>query len=103
MRYQLAEQIIRDMETLLDISKDELTGYGRKAHISSCRKVAFALIRDKTILTLSEIGELFNKNHKSVWEGIRTLNKLDPYYLDVYELLKDKDYGTSSENQSTML
>lgn len=55
------------------VTVEGLKSKGRTKAISEPRRLAAYLLRDRTILTLDEIGDLFNRDHTTIIYALRTV------------------------------
>jgi chromosomal replication initiator protein len=65
--------MIREAEKIIDIvaaasgySVDDLVGKRRNRHLTAWRHFAMKEVRTRTLLSTTEIGLLFNRDHSSV-------------------------------------
>lgn len=74
----------------LRVEKKALIGRGRPRELVEARHIAFYLMRKLTGLTLTQIGEIFNRDHSTVIYGIETcedLMEVDiPFQRKVYRV-----------------
>lgn len=61
---------------LEDLTGEDFSVKGRKRNIVELRWVAFKLTRTLTRLSLTQIGELYNKDHATVLHGIKQFDLL---------------------------
>jgi chromosomal replication initiation ATPase DnaA len=88
-----AYRIMLIVSECYNLSIDELTGKCQDAKHKIARHIAIHIVRQKTDLTLKNIGELFNRNYTTVIHSCQTIDNYCRYdkqfekeYLNVLEL-----------------
>jgi chromosomal replication initiator protein len=75
--------IIKEIGSYFGLPEDYNKLKSRKGELIKARQIAMYFIKKHTILSLHEIGRLFNKDHSTVISAIRNVNN----YIDT-----DKNY-----------
>lgn len=70
------DRIVKAVCDYFKISKTSLVRGGRHTKYAHARYIAFLLLHKHTVLTKSEIGKIFNKDHTTVIHGIKKVNDL---------------------------
>lgn len=90
----VANRIIDIVCERFDLSKSELISANRSATPKTARHIASDIIYQKTKLTKTAIGDLFNRHHTTVIHSIQTIEdwrKFDATfnktYLKIFELV----------------
>lgn len=80
--------IIRSVSDHFDVPRGELLGTRRTKSVAVARQALMWAIRQKTFLSLEEIGSYLNRDHSTVLHGIRrTQERIDEGKLDLSGLL----------------
>ena len=69
------------------VTVESMTSRSRTARVAAARQLAMTLIREGTMLSLAEIGSLFDRDHGTVIHAIkatRKRNQTDPAAAAVY-------------------
>lgn len=86
------QQIKQLIETELNI---EINAKSRKRENVYARAIYFKICRDKTYLSLKEIGDTLKLNHATVLHGINkvfpTFEIYNPEYMEVYRKIKNSE------------
>lgn len=86
-RHLSPEIVVKDVCRRYDLSVDDLKSECRKRDLVFPRHLAMYLIKQRTGLSLSKIGEMFNRDHTSVMHAIRTIQN----YIDTDSLNKREE------------
>ena len=89
----IAYRMIDQVCERFNLTRKELFGSGRRTGVAIPRLLAMYLVREKTKLTLKEIGTIFQKNGQgTVWKAWRRIKdyKHDPELKKVIEPLLGK-------------
>jgi chromosomal replication initiation ATPase DnaA len=86
-----------------ELTQMDLTAKTRKRAVVDVRRVAFKVTKSLTRISLTSIGELYNKDHATVLHGIKTFDNLydSPDFKESRDLYK-KIYGTFLEIQQNL-
>ena len=76
--------IIQHVCQYYKIKQSDIESSRRDEHLVKARSLLYCLLREKSSLSLDQIGELFNRTHATVIHGIR-LGK-DRYKADLKKL-----------------
>jgi len=77
------EKIINAICEHFKITKTNLVRGGNYPKYSHARYIAFMLLHKHTVLTKSEIGRMFNKDHTTVIHGIRKVQDMISINLEI--------------------
>lgn len=61
--------VLRTVAEYFDVSEDELRGAALNRRTTHARHHAWAMLRDRTTLSLYDIGKLFHRHHTTVMSG----------------------------------
>lgn len=70
------EKIVETVALLYQVEEQEILGKGQKQNIVLPRKVAMYLCRHKLSLPFQKIGKAFQRDHSTVMESVRYIEKL---------------------------
>lgn len=83
------DRIIHSVTRATMITREEMEGSSRKAHIVRARHIAFKLMRDKTKLSYISIGGYFNhRDHSTVVHGVNSINHQMNYCPIIQSIMK---------------
>lgn len=74
MQPQIAKQIILETAQEMGVYAFDIIGACRVDKVSMARAVAMWRVADKTSMSLTQIGNVFNKDHSTVIHAIRRMN-----------------------------
>jgi len=98
---ELAEKIIDQICRRYKVTREEMFGGAHKPSIAHPRLLAMYLVREKTSLTLKEIGVIFHKEGQgTVWKAWRRIKdyKFDPSLRTMVEsLIQQTESGSDVE------
>lgn len=88
-------QVMRDV--LLSVHKvfevPDVRGESRSKQVSQARLAAYMLAREMTRYSLPELGEVFHRDHSTVYNGIQSAKRLmkqDSWFADQVKRARDK-------------
>ena len=70
-----AKKIVETVSKKYGIPVDELYGKSRSKPVSNARNVAIFVIRKITSLSLKDVGQLFNRDHTTIMNSIKSVEK----------------------------
>ena len=80
------DKCLNNIANALEVSVTDILGKNRQRHIVTARTIAIKTIRDNTLLTLKQIGIIFNKHHSSLIHLCTQYDVMlkykDKYFLD---------------------
>lgn len=82
---QLFRDVLHGCAKAFDVPERELLGDSRTKQLAQARLAAYSLARELTRLSLHELGEAFNRDHSTVFQGVRAaarLAKKDEWFAD---------------------
>ncbi len=74
MQPQIAKQIILETAQEMGVHAFDIIGATRVDAVSRARAVAMSRVADKTSLSTTQIGRIFNKDHSTVIHAVRRMN-----------------------------
>lgn len=86
----MTEIIINAAAAAFGVTVEEMKSKTRRREVAYARYTAMRLIRENTKLLLSEIGELFGRDHATALHGIRRHSELRVYedYIKPFTMAK---------------
>src|SRR5262245_36151510 len=69
----VAADIRRVVTTFFGVTDNQLDGRSRAGSIARIRQIAFYLCRTRTAQSLPEIGRAFDRDHSTIWHGVRRI------------------------------
>lgn len=96
----LINRLSQNSMPFIENKRAALMSKTRHRPVVEARQMIFKILRENTILTFSEIGFLFNKNHATVIFGIKSItnvietNRDTAYKFRIIELDYKMNYGS---------
>lgn len=87
------KEIIAATANVYGVSVDDIIGRSRKRAITDARHVAIYLTRHNTLLTMTDIGDIFGRDHATVIHSINKVEdmlKFDRLMKENYRLISKK-------------
>ncbi|NLB28998.1 MAG: hypothetical protein GX823_02050 [Clostridiales bacterium] len=84
-----ADIIVEETSKFFMLSPDELRGPRRTKGTVQARHISWYLIRTMTPLSLTDIGGLFSRDHTTVLNGLRNIEKEVRAGTDIAQAVKD--------------
>ena len=84
------------------VTVESMTGISRTGRVAAARQLAMTLIRERTRLSLAEIGSLFDRGHDTVIHAIKATHKriqTDPATAAVYAGVSTRDMERPNNHQ----
>lgn len=80
------EKLYMKIEKETGYTKEQIQGKSRKRELVYVRHIFTKVLRDKTLLSLAQIGKEINRDHTTVLAGIAVINSRIKMYDDVKQL-----------------
>lgn len=90
--------VIQQTEIAFNLPRGTLTNTDKNHKINTIRKIAMYLIKQLCHLNNIEIGEYFNRDHTSIYHGIRTIEKILKKGKDGLEITSVSSFLTAMDN-----
>jgi len=90
--------IIEETAKYYSISSDDIKGPSRVKLFVTARQISMYLIRTLTNFSLSDIGDIFNRDHTTVMNGLRQIEKNIRSNQEFYKVIKDITANINSRN-----
>lgn len=84
------DAILDAVTTETGVDRESMTSAIRTERVANARRVAMALIREQTTLSLHELGDLFRKDHSSVAHAVRDVREGCGRLAELYRAVTSK-------------
>lgn len=92
--------IIAATAEVYGVSVDDIIGRSRKRRITDARHMAIYLTRHKTLLSTTDIGDIFGRDHATVIHSINKVEGMlnfDRLTTESYRLIIEKIQGDNND------